>query len=115
MNPKVRPLAERLAEIPDPRKPKGTRHALTAILCLCVVAMMAGAKTPKAIANWWKNRQGLGAFLERLGFTKGYGPSQSTLYRVLSLVPVEHLGPCFCANGNHFYSLMQTIPSPKLR
>jgi predicted transposase YbfD/YdcC len=91
MNPKVCPLAERLAEIPDPRKPKGRRHALAAILCLCIVAMMSGAKTPKGIANWWKNRQGLGSFLERLGFTKSYGPSKSTLYRVLSLVSVEQV------------------------
>jgi predicted transposase YbfD/YdcC len=89
MNTTVRPLIERLAEIPDSRKPKGKRHPLPAILSLCVVAMMAGAKTPKAIANWWKNRKGLGSFLERLGFTKEYGPSKSTLYRMLSMIAVE--------------------------
>jgi predicted transposase YbfD/YdcC len=89
MEHKARPLVERLTEIVDPRKPKGKRHALPAILSLCVVAMMAGAKTPKAIGNWWKNRVGLGPFLERLGFSKAYGPSKSTLYRVLSLIPVE--------------------------
>lgn len=49
---------------------------------------MSGAKNPKAIANWWKNRQDLGPFLKCLGFTKSYGPSKSTLYRVLSLVPI---------------------------
>lgn len=89
MNTEIRPLGEVLAEIDDPRHPKGTRHPLAAILSLCVVAMMAGAKTPKAIANWWQNRIGLGPFLERLGFTKEYGPSKSTLYLVLSMITVE--------------------------
>jgi hypothetical protein len=68
MNTEIRPLSEILAETHDPRNPKGNRHPLAAILSLCVVAMMAGAKTPKAIANWWQNRIGLGSFLERLGF-----------------------------------------------
>lgn len=89
MNTEIRPLGEILAEIDDPRNAKGKRHPLAAILSLCVVAMMAGAKTPKAIANWWKNRIGLGPFLERLGFTKEYGPSKSTLYLVLSMITVE--------------------------
>jgi len=87
----IRPLAEYLAEIRDPRKAKGLRHPLVAILCLVCVALMSGAKNPKAIANWWKNRQDLGPLLKRLGFTKSYGPSKSTLYRVLSLVPIECL------------------------
>jgi predicted transposase YbfD/YdcC len=51
--------------------------------------MMGGAKTPKAMANWWRNREGLGPFLERLGFSQGYGPSKSTLYRVLSWVCIQ--------------------------
>jgi hypothetical protein len=89
MNPKARPLIERLAEISDLRKAKGKRHALPAILSLCVVAMMGGAKTPKAMANWWRNRAGLGPFLERLGFSQTYGPSKSTLYRVLSRVCIQ--------------------------
>jgi len=84
----IRPLVEYLAEIRDPRKAKGLRHPLVAILCLCCVAMMSGAKNPKAIANWWKDHQDLGPFIKRLGFTKPYGPSKSTLYRVLSLVPI---------------------------
>ena len=87
----IRPLVKYLVKVHDPREAKGLRHPLVAILCLCCVALMSGAKNPKAIANWWKNRQGLGPFLERLGFTKSYGPSKSTLYRVLALVPVAML------------------------
>lgn len=85
----IRPLSEYFVEIVDPRLPKGLRHGLIAILCLCVVALMCGAKTPKAMANWLKNRPDPKPFLERLGFAKPYGPSKSTLYRVLALVTVE--------------------------
>jgi len=96
MTKTIRPLTEYLAEVADPRHAKGLRHPLLAILCLCCVALMAGAKNPKAIANWWKNRQDQGPFLERLGFTKGYGPSKSTLYRVLALIPLETLVAIVC-------------------
>jgi predicted transposase YbfD/YdcC len=88
MSVTIRPVAYYLAKISDPRKAKGLRHPLAAILSLCCVALMAGATNPKAIASWWKNRSDLGPFLERLGFTKSYGPSKSTLYRVLALVPI---------------------------
>ena len=91
MNRQVSPLYPYLAEIEDPRKPKGIRHALAAILSLCVVALMCGAKNPNRIANWWKNRTGLDSLLERLGFTQDYGPGKSTVYRVLSEAIVEQL------------------------
>jgi predicted transposase YbfD/YdcC len=94
----IRPLPEYFVAIVDPRLPKGLRHALVAILCLCVVAMMCGAKTPKAMARWLKNRPDPKPFLERLGFTKPYGPGKSTLYRVLALITVE----VFIAQVNHW-------------
>jgi len=87
----IRPLSEYLGELTDPRKAKGLRHPLVTILCLCVVAMMSGAKTAKSIANWIKYRPEL---LARLGFTKPYGPGKSTLYRVLSLITVETFIAC---------------------
>lgn len=89
MKAKIRPLSDYFATISDPRKAKGLRHPLVAILNLCCVAMMCGAKTPKAIANWWRNRRGHRGLLKRLGFTKAYGPSKSTIYEVLALVTVE--------------------------
>ena len=89
MSTTVRPLPEYLTDLVDPRKAKGLRHTLIPILCLCVAAMLCGAKTPKAMANWWKNRPDPKPFLERLGFSHAYGPGKSTLYRVLALVTVE--------------------------
>ena len=41
-----------LARIPDPRKPRGVRHRLAAVLGLAVCAVMAGARSYVAIAEW---------------------------------------------------------------
>ena len=38
-------LLEELAQVPDPRNPKGVRHPLAAILSLAVLAMLTGAKS----------------------------------------------------------------------
>ncbi|MFF3404210.1 transposase family protein [Streptomyces sp. NPDC002659] len=35
-------LLERLAEVPDPRDPRGVRHALVAVLALTACAVLAG-------------------------------------------------------------------------
>jgi len=83
----IPPLKDYLVELDDPRHAKGVRHPLTAILCLCCTAMLAGAKNPEAIADWWRDRQDLGPFLSKLGFTRDYGPGKSTIYRVLALIP----------------------------
>jgi len=87
----IKPLSSYWGQIEDSRKAKGLRHPLGAVLNLCSVALMAGAKTPKGIANYWKNRQPEPELLARLGFSKPYGPSQSTLYEVLSQVKVTEL------------------------
>ncbi len=50
---RIRALSEYLQELDDPRKTKGLRHPLTAILMLCCVALMSGAKNKKQMANWW--------------------------------------------------------------
>jgi len=41
-----------LAQIPDPRKPRGVRHRFAAVLGLAVCAVMAGARSYVAIAEW---------------------------------------------------------------
>ena len=45
-------LLEALREIEDPRKPKGVRHPLSAVLALSVCAMLSGARSLYAIAQW---------------------------------------------------------------
>ena len=59
-------LMDILAEVPDPRKAKGKRHPLVAILALGVVATSSGAKSYAAIAEYGRSHDQL---RESLGFT----------------------------------------------
>jgi predicted transposase YbfD/YdcC len=87
----IRPLSEYLAKIIDFRQAKGLRQPLAAILRLCCVARLSGAKNPNGMAQWWEHRRDQATLLARLGFTRPYGPSKSTLYRVLSQIPFQEL------------------------
>ena len=49
-------LLDVLAEIPDPRSRHGRRHPLTAILGLAVLAMLSGAKSYQAIAQFGRDK-----------------------------------------------------------
>lgn len=55
--PKPRPeeipgLLERLAEVPDPRDPRGVRHALAAVLARSACAVLTGATSLPAVGEW---------------------------------------------------------------
>jgi hypothetical protein len=70
-------LLEVLAEVPDPRNPRGVRYPLAAVLSLAVLAMLTGAKSYTAIAQFGRQR---GAALARaLGFRRGTTLRKSTL------------------------------------
>ncbi|WP_308295811.1 transposase family protein [Streptomyces sp. ISL-96] len=45
-------LLERLAEVPDPRDPRGVRHRLTVVLALTACAVLAGARSLLAVGEW---------------------------------------------------------------
>ncbi|MFD0327146.1 ISAs1 family transposase [Streptacidiphilus monticola] len=45
-------LLDCLATVPDPRRAKGTRHPLTFVLALAACAVLAGASSLTAIAEW---------------------------------------------------------------
>src|SRR6516225_10360529 len=38
--------------VPDPRKPRGRRHSLAAVLTLATCAVLAGARSFTAIGEW---------------------------------------------------------------
>jgi hypothetical protein len=79
-----------LAEVPDPRSRHGRRHPLSAILSLAVVAMLGGAKSYQAIAQFGRDK-GF-ALAHALGFTRGKTPTKSTfsvLFRILDVQAFE--------------------------
>jgi DDE_Tnp_1-associated len=45
-------LAEHLAQVPDPRDPRGVRHALTSLLLAAIAAVLAGARSFAAVGEW---------------------------------------------------------------
>jgi DDE_Tnp_1-associated/Transposase DDE domain len=83
-------LLDVLAEVPDPRSRHGRRHTLSAILSLSVVAMLGGARSYEAIAQFGREK-GV-ALAHALGFTRGKTPTKSTfsvLFRILDVQAFE--------------------------
>lgn len=81
-------LGAALADIPDPRKKRGKRHAWVIILSLIAAAMSNGARSEKGIARWVGVRRE--ELIERLKLAHGV-PSASTLRRALRTISVETL------------------------
>ena len=77
-----------LAAVPDPRARRGVRHRLTVILGLAVCAVLAGARSFTAIAEWAAGAdQGT---REELGVT-GVVPCESTFRRTLQNLDADAL------------------------
>ncbi|WP_449344049.1 transposase family protein [Streptomyces malaysiensis] len=45
-------MLERLAQVPDPRDPRGVRHPLVTLLALTARAVLAGARPLLAVSEW---------------------------------------------------------------
>jgi hypothetical protein len=83
-------LLDVLAQVPDPRSRHGRRHPLSAILGLAVLAMLSGAKSYQAIAQFGRDK-GF-TLAHALGFTRGKTPTKSTfsvLFRILDVHAFE--------------------------
>ncbi len=80
-------LAAALAGVPDPRRPRGWRPdytpvPLVALLQATVVAVLCGARSLYAIAQWGRLQPP--AVVRALGFTRETTPAVSTLHQVFS-------------------------------
>jgi hypothetical protein len=83
-------LLEVLHTIPDPRKARGVRHPLPAVLALAVLAILAGHSSLEAIAQFGRDHGHPLAFA--LGFRRGKTPTKSAfskLFRRLDLAAFE--------------------------
>jgi predicted transposase YbfD/YdcC len=79
-------LLEVLARVADPRRRRGVRHRLAGILGLALCAVVAGARSFTAIAEWAADADG--QTLRRLGVA-GRVPSESTFRRTLQRLDAD--------------------------
>lgn len=75
-----RSLLAAFEEVTDPRAARGLRHPLPAVLALMTVAMLAGARSLYAIAQWGRLQEP--SVVAALGFTRPVTPAVSTLHLV---------------------------------
>jgi predicted transposase YbfD/YdcC len=88
-------LREHLAEVPDPRDPRGVRHMLTSLLLVAVAAVLAGARSFTAIGEWAADAPprvlaALGVRYDPLG-RRFQPPDEATIRRVLEAVDAASL------------------------
>ena len=83
-----RHLLDMLASLPDPRKEKGKRHPLKAILALAIIAIMSGYRSYAAIAEYGRTYKML---RKALGFRHKKTPCAATLYNVFRRLDIDAL------------------------
>ncbi len=75
-----RSLLTAFQEVTDPRAARGLRHPLPAVLTLMTVAMLSGARSLYAIAQWGRVQEP--AVVAAMGFSRPKTPAVSTLHLV---------------------------------
>jgi len=87
LNLPIKGLIEEIRKITDPRKARGIRHPFDTILGIAVCAVLCGARSYQAIADW---AAGLTIEnLRRFGSKRDKAPSEPTIRRVIQRTDVE--------------------------
>ncbi|WP_406730625.1 transposase family protein [Streptomyces sp. NBC_01794] len=88
-------LLERLAEVPDPRDPRGVRHTPVVVLALTACAVLAGETSLPAVGEWIADAPQ--SVLERLGVQpdplspERCLPAEATVRRLLGRIDGDAL------------------------
>ncbi|HEY5869377.1 MAG TPA: ISAs1 family transposase [Candidatus Tectomicrobia bacterium] len=107
MIPHPRPLIEVFAAMPDFRKSRGKRHPLAAIFALACCAMLCGARSYSAIAEWGRN---YGARIaQALGFTHA-PPCAATLHTIFRHVNRDEFEGYLGAWADHVVASLPAVP-----
>ena len=96
-----------LAVVPDPRARRGVRHRLAVIVSLALCAVLAGARSFTAIAEWAADADQ--ATLDAFGVTGGV-PCESTFRRTLQNLDADALDDAAGA-----WVQQRTVPAPGAR
>src|SRR5258707_15694270 len=80
-------LLEAFTRVPDRRSVHGRRHPLAAILALSTAAMLSGARSLYAIAQWGRAQPP--EVVHPLGFTRARTPAVATLHYTLKALNIE--------------------------
>ena len=81
-------LREAFAIVPDPREARGRRHPLPSILALATAAMLSGARSLYAIAQWGRLQDP--SVIGALGFTRDKTPCVATLHLLFKDLDVAY-------------------------
>ncbi|GAC1401549.1 MAG: hypothetical protein NVSMB49_16280 [Ktedonobacteraceae bacterium] len=82
-------LYEALQGLPDPRRGQGKRSCLALVLCLIILAKLAGQKTLSGATEWLRHRRV--TLVERFGLKRSSMPCHMTYCDVLAMIDGKHL------------------------
>jgi len=85
----VASLYQALQKLPDPRRGQGKRYELALILCLLVLAKLAGQTSLSGATEWIRHRAA--HLSEHFGLRRKTMPCQMTYCNVLARVDGKHL------------------------
>jgi predicted transposase YbfD/YdcC len=101
------PLVEYIATLPDPRKARGKRHPLAAMVALAVAATLCGSRSYSAIAEWGRT---YGAEIGRaLGCTREQTPCAATFHHLFRRLDRQALETCL---GRWVRQVLAALPAP---
>lgn len=96
-------LLDAFKRVPDPRKPRGVRYPVEALLTLAATAIICGMRSVNAIGDFARNHFELA---RELGFSRKKLPCQATFHYLFKAVDIEKFEAAlrvwaltFCASG----------------